>query len=107
MPRVLDFDPQIRNVRTLVPKNAISYHTSPPYGTGSELNSDLLYFLICCFVLLGFGGRGGGFGAPGGGFSDDRRSGKPLLLLRLTKTTPSSTKTTARTAKTKQTKTNT
>ena len=31
MPRVLDFDPKLRNVQTLVPKNAISYHTSPPY----------------------------------------------------------------------------
>ena len=33
MSRVLDFDPKIRNVQTLVPKNAISYHTSPPYLT--------------------------------------------------------------------------
>ena len=31
MSRVLDFDPQIRNVQTLVAKNASSYHTSPPY----------------------------------------------------------------------------
>ena len=31
MSRVLDFDPRIRNVQTLIPKNAISYHTSPPY----------------------------------------------------------------------------
>ena len=27
MSRVLDFDPKIRNVQTLVPNNAISYHT--------------------------------------------------------------------------------
>ena len=27
------------------------------------------------------GGPGGGFGGPGGGFSDNRGSGKPLLLL--------------------------
>ena len=31
-----------------------------------------------------FGGPGGGFGGPGGGFSDNRSSGKPLLLPRLT-----------------------
>ena len=31
----------------------------------------------------GFCGPGGGFGGPGGGFSDNRSSGKPLLLLRL------------------------
>ena len=30
MSRVLDFDPKIRNVQTLVPKNAISYCMSPP-----------------------------------------------------------------------------
>ena len=30
MSRVFDFDPEIRNVQTLVPKNTISYHTSPP-----------------------------------------------------------------------------
>ena len=33
----------------------------------------------------GVGGPGGGFGGPGGGFSDNRSSGKPLLLLRLKK----------------------
>ena len=32
MSRVLDFDPKIRNVQTLVPKNAVSYHASPPYA---------------------------------------------------------------------------
>ena len=32
------------------------------------------------------GGPGSGFGGPGGGFSDSRSSGKPLLLLSLTKT---------------------
>ena len=31
MSRDLDFDPNIRNVQTLVPNNAISYHTSPLY----------------------------------------------------------------------------
>ena len=31
MSRVLDFDPEIKNVQTLVPKSAISYHMSPPY----------------------------------------------------------------------------
>ena len=36
----------------------------------------------------GFGGPGGGFGGPGGGFSDNRSSGKPLLLLRLKKPPP-------------------
>ena len=30
MSRVLDFDAKITNVQTLVPKPAISYHTSPP-----------------------------------------------------------------------------
>ena len=29
MSRVIDFDPTIRNVQTLVPKHA-TYHTSPP-----------------------------------------------------------------------------
>ena len=33
----------------------------------------------------GLGGPGGGFGGPGGGFSDNRSSGKPLLLRRLKK----------------------
>ena len=32
--------------------------------------------------LYVFSGPGGGFGGPGGGFSDNRSSGKPLLLLR-------------------------
>ena len=32
MSRVLDFDPKIRNVQTLVPKNVISPLTSPPYS---------------------------------------------------------------------------
>ena len=41
-----------------------------------------LFGFLFCFVLFGFGGPGGGFGAPGGGFSDNRSSGKPLLLLR-------------------------
>ena len=36
----------------------------------------------------GVGGPGGGFGGPGGGFSDNRSSGKPLLLLRLKKPPP-------------------
>ena len=36
----------------------------------------------------GLGGPGGGFGGPGGGFSDNRSSGKPLLLLRLKKPPP-------------------
>ena len=50
-----------------------------------------MFFLFFCsvfFVLFGFGGPGGGFGAPGGGFSDNRSSGKPLLLLRLKKPPP-------------------
>ena len=45
----------------------------------------LILCFVCCFVFVGFGGPGGGFGAPGGGFSDNRSSGKPLLLLRLKK----------------------
>ena len=36
----------------------------------------------------GFCGPGAGFGGPGGGFSDNRSSGKPLLLLRLKKPSP-------------------
>ena len=47
-----------------------------------------------------FGGPGGGFGGPGGGFSGNRNSGKPLLLLLLTKTTPRTTKPTPRTTAT-------
>ena len=31
MSRVLDIDPKIRNIQTLVPKNEISSHTSLPY----------------------------------------------------------------------------
>ena len=31
MSRALNFDPTIRNVQTLVPKNVISFHTPPPY----------------------------------------------------------------------------
>ena len=40
----------------------------------------------------GLGGPGGGFGGPGGGFSDNRSSGKPLLLLRLKKPPPGAPK---------------
>ena len=36
----------------------------------------------------GPGGPGPGFCGPGGGFSDHRRSGKPLRLLRLKKPPP-------------------
>ena len=36
----------------------------------------------------GPGGPGTGFCSPGGGFSDSRRSGKPLRLLRLKKPPP-------------------
>ena len=50
-----------------------------PYGPGSELNSDILFFVLL-FSFCGFGGPGGGFGAPGGGFSDNRSGGKPLLV---------------------------
>ena len=49
--------------------------------------------------LGGPGGPGTGFCSPGGGFSGNRRSGKPLRLLRL-KTTPRTTKTSTRTTRT-------
>ena len=42
--------------------------------------------------MFGFDGPGGGFGAPGGGFSDNRSSGKPLLLLRLNNHPPGAPK---------------
>ena len=50
MSRVLDFDPKIRNVQTLVPKNAISYHTSPAY----YVLVMFLYILhdVCMFFVL-------------------------------------------------------
>ena len=32
MSRILNSEPKIRNFQTLVPKNAISYRMSPPYG---------------------------------------------------------------------------
>ena len=38
MSRILNCDPKIRNVQTLVPKNAISYHMSPPYNTRTPTN---------------------------------------------------------------------
>ena len=31
MSRVIGFDPKIRNIQNLVPKNTISYRMSPPY----------------------------------------------------------------------------
>ena len=47
--------------------------------SGSELNSDVLFFCsVFCFVFVGFGGPSGGFG----GFPlSSRSSGLPLLLL--------------------------
>ena len=50
--------------------------------------SSFLILLISNCPSGGFGGPGGGFGAPGGGFSDNRSSGKPLLLLLLRKPPP-------------------
>ena len=58
----------------------------PPWGANNE-------------SLGGPGGPGTGFCSPGGGFSDNRRSGKPLRLLRL-KTAPGTTKTSTRTTRT-------
>ena len=38
-------------------------------SSGSELNSDVLFFcFVFCFVFFGLGGPGGGFDAAGGGF---------------------------------------
>ena len=36
MSRISNFDPKIRNFKTLAPKNTISYHTSPPYSRLEE-----------------------------------------------------------------------
>ena len=54
------------------------------WDAGSELNSDFVFFVLFLnLFFFGSGGPGAGFGGPGGGVSDNRSSGKPLLLLRL------------------------
>ena len=52
-------------------------------GMPKLLKTNLMNGLRKNQIKKTFGGPGGGFGGPGGGFSDNRSSGKPLLLLRL------------------------
>ena len=59
-------------------------------GNVSEmcLEDGIIVVNIIIDIGGGLGGPGGGVGGPGGGFSDDRSSGKPLLLLRLKEPPP-------------------
>ena len=49
MSRILNFDPNIRNIQTLAPKHAISYHMSPPYKKLRHWIPWILYWLFFIF----------------------------------------------------------
>ena len=54
---------------------------SRSYRGGRTLEDGIIVVGVIIDIGGGLGGPGGGFGGPGGGFSDNRSSGKPLLLL--------------------------